>query len=45
MSTSKVMSVTVTTNGVATKMSCTREVANMLMSKEIGTCNMDCMFL
>ncbi|XP_056020206.1 uncharacterized protein LOC125670797 [Ostrea edulis] len=36
MSTSKVISVTVTRNGVATKIS-TREVANMLMSKEIDS--------
>lgn len=36
MSTRKLVSVSVTRNGVTTKIPCTQEVADMLMSKEIG---------
>lgn len=36
MSTRKLVSVSVTRNGVTTKIPCTQEVADMLMSKEIA---------
>uniref|UniRef100_A0A8W8NXC2 Uncharacterized protein n=1 Tax=Magallana gigas TaxID=29159 RepID=A0A8W8NXC2_MAGGI len=37
MSTRKLVSVSVTRNGVTTKIPCTQEVADMLMSKEIDS--------
>uniref|UniRef100_K1RWU0 Uncharacterized protein n=1 Tax=Magallana gigas TaxID=29159 RepID=K1RWU0_MAGGI len=37
MSTRKLVSVSVTRNGVTTKIPCTQEVADMLMSKEIAS--------